>query len=87
MFENKNFEGIYYSRFIASWRNIGGEEGSNKFYFEDWLRSLTINGKRIPDNIIHDINEMRTCGKLELEMHAEAFITSERKNGRYTFED
>ena len=75
MFKNKNFEGIYYSRFIASWHNVNGElSNRSSWQFEDWLRSLTINDKKIPDDIIREIVELGTNGKMELEHSAYEFI-------------
>lgn len=71
MFTNKEFEGIYYSRFIASWVK---KKGKITWEFQEWLKSLTINGKRIPDDVIQDIYNLGTCGKLELETSAMKFI-------------
>ena len=70
MFDNKKFEGIHYSRFIASWTN---EVGPVFYEFKDWLRTLTINGKKIPESVIDEIYEMGSTGKLELELSAKAF--------------
>lgn len=81
MFENKVFEGIYYSRFIASWYIAGGhrirsyadsEKTPNEFV--RWLKQLRINDKSMPDDVIRDILEMATNGKLELESDAKAFF-------------
>ena len=84
-FENKIFEGIHYSRFIASWFRAGGNFKDFKItkgniikrqlcLFRDWLRSLTINGKNIPEDVIVEIVDMATSGKLELEESAKKFI-------------
>lgn len=75
MFENKNYEGIYYSRFIASWANEGGS--FKRGAFKEWLRTLKINGKEIPEDIIREINELATNGKMELETLAREFIKKE----------
>ena len=72
MFENKVFEGIYYSRFIASYVKVRGKIYPDEF--KDWLRSLTINGKKIPEDVIYDIYNLATSGKLELEMNLKHFI-------------
>lgn len=72
MFENKVFEGIYYSRFVASYVKVRG-----KIYYDeftDWLKSLTINGKKIPEDVIYDIYDLGTSGKLELETNLKNFI-------------
>lgn len=70
--ENKNYEGIYYSRFIASWINAGG--GRSPGVFRKWLKSLIINEKHIPDEIITEIKFLYENGKLELELNAEQFL-------------
>jgi len=70
MFENKAYEGIYYSRFIASWTN---EVGPVTYEMKDWLRSLNINGKQMPESVIDEIYEIGSTGKLELEISAKAF--------------
>lgn len=71
MFENKKFEGIYYSRFIASWINVGGKMNRR---FADWLRTIEVNGKDIPEDVIREIYNLATNGKLELENSAEKFL-------------
>lgn len=72
MFENKIFEGIYYSRFIASYVNVRGKINPDEF--KDWLRSLTINGKKIPEDVIYDIYNLGTSGKLELETNLKYYL-------------
>ena len=84
MFENKVYEGIYYSRFIASWIKAGGSINywarrlGKTTDFVEWLRSLVINGKKMPEDIIYEINDFATCGKLELEYSAKNFITNRK---------
>lgn len=73
MFENKDFEGIYYTRFIASWYNVGGKKIRFNDEFRSWLKTLTINGKSIPEDIIDEIIYLATNGKLELEVNARNF--------------
>ena len=72
MFENKMFEGIYYSRFIASYIKVRGKIYEDEF--RDWLGSLIINGKSMPEDVVWDIYNMATCGKLELETNCRYFI-------------
>ena len=72
MFENKEFEGIYYSRFVASYVKVRGK--INPIEFKDWLRSLTINGKKIPEDVIFDIYDLGTSGKLELETNLKYYL-------------
>ena len=68
MLTNKKTEaGIYYSRYIASWINAGGDYFGG--IFEDWLKSEGCNEKEI-----REIVEMAICGKLELEKSAKFFI-------------
>ena len=71
MFKNKTFEGIHYSRFIASWTNVGGPMN---WRFKEWLKTLTINGKSIPEEVVNDIYNLASNGKLELETQAKIFI-------------
>lgn len=49
--ENKMFNGIHYSRFIITWIKSGG----NVKYMRKWLKSLIINERPIPENVINDI--------------------------------
>lgn len=70
---NKEYEGILYSRFLASWIHEGG---SNDFRFGEWLRSLVINGKNIPEEIVNEIIDFNYyfVGKCELESEARKFL-------------
>lgn len=75
MFENKVYEGIHYSRFVASWlKSFKAKEG----LFKEWLKSLKINGKPIPDDVIKEIVDLGFNGKLELEEHIKLFL---KENG------
>lgn len=71
MFENENFNGIYYSRFIASWVRKGGKlkNGIDVGLFRAWLISLGVD-----DISVNNIVFLATNGKLELENSAEKFI-------------
>lgn len=71
-FENKKFEGIYYSRFIASYVKVAGEFYRDEFM--SWLKQLVISGKTMPDEIVREITYLATNGKLELESNARAFL-------------
>ena len=71
MLENKMFEGIHYSRFIASWVSKKGKIYKDEF--EAWLRRIVINDKHIPEDVIQEIYELGTNGKLELEASASVF--------------
>lgn len=70
-FENKEFEGIHYSRFIASFANEGGKVRSKSF--KCWLKQLIINGKSMPEDVVDEIYFIATNGKLELEDNAAKF--------------
>ena len=74
-FENKQIMGIHVSRYIASWRNAGG---SNFYHvdseFDDWLKQLSFDGKRMTDEDRRFIRNFAECGKLELEYDAKSFI-------------
>ena len=71
MFENKKTEkqGIRYSRYIASWINVGGERFDTEFM--DWLKSEGCTQREIID-----IRQLAECGKFELELSAKKFITN-----------
>ena len=73
MFENRIIEGIYISRFVASWVNEGGKLNSK---FKEWLKTLVINGRKLTDEEIQDIYNFGTNGKLELESSAAKFLNN-----------
>lgn len=77
-FENKIFEGIHYSRFIISWVKSGGKVT----HIRSWLRQLTINGKTIPEDVIDEIYDIATNGKMELESNAAKFLEA-KLDSRY----
>ena len=72
MLENKKHNGVHYSRYIASWRNMGGTYFGREF--ELWLTS-----EGFTDEEIREVKEMATCGKLELETAAKEFIDKEKE--------
>ena len=76
MFENKLWEGIYYSRFIASYYDAGGVIHGHRKQFTDWLMQLLINGKHMPERIANEIYWFATDGKLELETNAAKYLES-----------
>ena len=70
MFENKKtHSGIYYTRYIASWKRMGG-----KIYrgglFERWLREK----EHLTEEEINGIQLLAENGKLELEYSAKEFM-------------
>ena len=71
MFENGNFNGIYYSRFIASWVRKGGmlKTGHDISMFRSWLTEIGCD-----DETVDKITFLASNGKLELENSAEKFI-------------
>lgn len=69
---NKQYEHIYYSRFIASWAKEGG---SMNWMFKEWLKTITINGNHLPDDVVEEIYFLGTNGKLELEESAKYYIS------------
>lgn len=71
--ENKLYEGIHYSRFIVSYAKEGGDLGKRR-KFEEWLRTLVINGKHIPEEVIDEISFIASNGKFELENSAREFL-------------
>ena len=82
MFENKVYEGIHYSRFIASWFKSGGKLD---YRFKKWLQSLKINDKEITEEIIREIYDFAENGKLELQETAKAFLDINNKNEEIQF--
>lgn len=71
MFENRIIEGVHISRYVASWVNEGGKLN---YTFKEWLRTLTINGRKLTNDEIYDIYNFGTNGKLELEEHAKQYL-------------
>ena len=72
MFENKKFNDIHATRYIASWFNSGGSRYVCDF--EDWLMSLGFTAEEA-----RYVWNMATCGKLELEVDAKKFIDELRQ--------
>lgn len=68
MLENKKFNGVHYSRYIASWHNVGEHYFEEEFL--DWLKSLGMSEEEA-----RDVREMAMMGKLELEIDAKRFLT------------
>ena len=72
MFENKQINGYTYAtRFIASWLRSGGQLRYEKDYdnFYEWLLSLGLTSDEV-----WPIMYLATTGKMELEVHAKAFL-------------
>ena len=71
MFENGNFNGIFYSRFIASWVRKGGmlKTGHDISMFKSWLTEIGCD-----DETVDKITFLASNGKLELENSAEKFL-------------
>ena len=70
-FENGNFNGIFYSRFIASWVRKGGmlKTGHDISMFRSWLTEIGCD-----DETVDKITFLASNGKLELENSAERFL-------------
>lgn len=76
MLENKTFENIHYSRFIASWNNVAGrryDKWTDRKAFIAWLKTLSVNGKSLPKSVIREIVDLKINGKFELEELARKF--------------
>ena len=71
MFENGDFNGIFYSRFIASWLRKGGmlKTGHDISMFRSWLTEIGCD-----DETVDKITFLASNGKLELENSAERFL-------------
>lgn len=87
MLENNGFEQIHYSRFIASWNNVAGrryDKWTDRKAFRAWLKTLSVNGKSLPESVIREIVDLRNNGKFELEELARKFeYTPEADERRY----
>lgn len=70
--ENPIINGIYASRYIASYMNIQGKIYPRKF--RKWLESLTVNGSKLSDEDICFLVNRATIGKLELEENVRRFF-------------
>lgn len=66
-----NVQHVHYSRYIASWRNVGGEDFDE--FFEEFLKN---NG--CTDQEVHDIVEMANGGMFELEKDARTFVQKQK---------
>lgn len=75
-FENFTINGIYATRFIASWLAEGGKlkNGSDLCLFRTWLRSLKLTNEEVDR-----ISFLVTNGKLELKMSAQEFLEEHDK--------
>lgn len=61
------------SRYIASWRNMGGQFYADEF-FKDWLRS-----EGLTEREVDHVYWMAICGKMELERSAEPFVKAQKE--------
>lgn len=68
--ENKKIHGIHASRYIASFIN----EGGNILWFDEWLKSLVIDGEKLTDEEILHITYLADNGKMELEHNVRTFF-------------
>ena len=73
MLENRKVNGIHLTRYIESWRNIGGECNIGET-FDEWLRS-----EGLTDEDLRDIHDICGCGKFELEQSARPFVEKQKK--------
>ena len=69
--------GIPYSRYIASWRNVG-----NKSY-DEWFVHWLVTEGLCTDKEASEIQDMATCGKLELEKSAKAFNKDKERRKKF----
>ena len=65
--ENPLINGVYSSRYIASYSNVVGK--IYPWQFRKWLESLTVNGSKLSEEDITFLVNRATTGKLELEEH------------------
>ena len=81
MFNNKTKCGIHATRFIMSWVRMGGTLRYGEDYedFEEWLKTLIIDGENLSHEDVHHIVELARNGKMELEYSAKKFIKNNQK--------
>lgn len=70
--ENPIINGIFASRYIASYSNVRGE--IHPWNFRKWLESLTVNGSKLSDEDVCFLVNRATIGKLELEENVRRFF-------------
>ena len=61
------------SRYIASWRNMGGKFCDDEF-FKGWLKS-----EGLTEQEANHVWRMAICGKMELENSAKPFVEAQKK--------
>ena len=64
--ENRKYNGVHYSRYIASWVLAGGN--IRDAAFEKWLKS-----RQMPADVIKEITLMARDGEITLQMSAKRF--------------
>ena len=72
-------EEVHITRIIASWSKIKGSY--DPYMMEAWLITLGVS-----DEDIHEIKEIYTCGKMELEHSAKDFHMSEAEMCNFLIE-
>lgn len=77
MLENKKLDGVHYSRYIASWKNEGGDISYGDCGFSRWLRS-----HGATDREVTEITEMALMGRMELEFDCMKFIKQDEEEIR-----
>lgn len=75
-FENRKIGKLdaHVSRYIASWRNMGGKFYDDEF-FKGWLRS-----EGLTEQETNHVYWMAICGKMELEHSAKPFVEAQKKH-------
>jgi len=74
MLENKKAGNlnVHYSRYVASWRNAGGNLFGD--HFKNWLMS-----EGLTEQEVGEVEEMYCMGKLELEKSARKYVHMQRR--------
>lgn len=80
MWKNETECGIHATRFIMSWVRMGGTLKYGKDYddFEEWLKTLIIDGKNLSGKDVDHILILALNGKMELEYSAKKFLTQKQ---------
>ena len=78
MLENKRIKGVHISRYLASY--ISNTGMFRLYQFEEWLRTLVLNGERLTDEEIGEIKEFAALGKMEFEYAAKEFAKGNKSD-------
>ena len=71
-FLNTEVHGIFKSRYIASWANVGGRFDDG--HFRKWLLSIEFDDGHMSEEEADEICDFASGGKMEFEYSAEKYL-------------